>query len=419
MKRLLIQKATIVDLESAFHGQQCDLLVSDGLISKIEKAGSLQEEVDETISIEGLHVSPGWVDSGVVLADPGNEHKESLPALAKAASFGGFSRIICYPNTHPVIDHAQMVHALRQRSGHLPIKIHLMGALSQQAEGKELAEAYDMHQAGAVAFSDGLHPLQSSGLMLRALRYYQAFDGLVVSYPTEASLTGGGQMNEGAQAAQLGLKGIPEVAESGKTASLLELFGYTGGKLHLQPITSPLGLQHIQNFQTQGAQLSIGGSIAHLCFDDSVLADFDENYKLFPPLRDADQVKALQSSLKAGAFNLLFSGHYAQSLEEKQVEYARAEQGMIMLQTAFSIAYTKLVKRGIISLETLIHLLSTGPRNIFGLDSATIAIGKKAELTLFQPKASWTFSTEHLFSPARNTPFLGQELQGKVLRVIC
>lgn len=418
MKKLLIQKATIVDSTSDFHGQQCDLLVSDGIISKIEKAGSIAEIVDEKISAVGLHVSPGWIDSGVVLADPGFEHKESLSALAKAAACGGFSRIICYPNTHPVIDHAQMVHALRQRSKHLPVQFHFMGALSQQTAGKELAEAYDMKQAGAIAFSDGLHPLQSSGLMLRALRYYQAFDGLVVSYPSEASLTEGGQMNESAQATQLGLKGIPEIAESGKTASLLELLSYTGGKLHLQPITSPMALQHVQNFEAKGAQLSIGGSIVHLCLDDRVLADFDENYKLFPPLRDAEQLKSLQSGLQQGAFNLLYSGHHAQSLEEKQLEFVRAEEGMIMLQTAFSVAYTHLVKSGLISLEMLVHLLSHGPRGVFGLKPYTISVGRKAELTLFQPEANWTFSTDHLFSPARNSPFLNQELQGKVVRVI-
>lgn len=418
MKRLLIRQATIVDQASEFNSRQCDLLLVDGVINKIANAGTLDAEVDEVIAAAGLHVSPGWVDSGVILADPGFEHKESLSALARAAALGGFSRIICYPNTQPVIDHAQMVHALRRRSTDLPVNIHFMGAISQQAAGKELAEAYDMYRAGAVAFSDGLHPLQSLGLLYRALRYYQAFDGLVVSYPTDDTLTSGGQMNEGTQATQLGLKGIPEVAESGKTASLLELLKYTGGKLHLQPMTSPLALQHIKAFQAEGAKLSVGGSIAHLCLDDTALADFDENFKLFPPLRDAAQLKALQAALQQDAFQLLYSGHHAQSLEEKQLEFARAEEGMLMLQTAFSIAYTKLVTTGIIPLEKLIYLLSSGPRAVFGLEARTIAVGQKAELTLFQPDIRWTFSSEHLFSPARNSPFLNQELQGKVVRVL-
>lgn len=419
MNRLLIRRATIIDTSSDYNGQLCDLLVENGIISKIEKAGSLAEEADEVIEADGLHVSPGWVDSGVILSDPGHEHKENLTALAKAAAFGGFSRVICYPNTEPVVDNAQMIHALRQRSSHLPVNLHFMGSISQQAAGKELAEAYDMKEAGAVAFSDGLHPLQSSGLMLRALRYYQAFDGLVVTYPTEASLTGGGQMNEGVQSTQLGLKGIPEVAESGKIASLMDLFGYTGGRLHVQPVTSPLGIQHIQKHKKAADKLSMGASIAHLCFDDSELADFDENFKLFPPLRSAQQLQALQQALQEGAFQLLYSGHYAQSLEEKQLEFARAEQGMLMLQTAFSVAFEKLVKPGIISLEKLIDLLSHGPRAVFGLPANSISTGQKAELTLFQPEGSWTFSSEHLFSPAQNSPFLQKEMQGKVLRVIC
>ncbi len=416
---MLIQGVKIIDPESAFHAQICDLLIENGIISAIGKPGSLAADKEEVISEEGLHVSPAWVDSGVVLADPGFEHKEKLAALAKAAAFGGFGRVICYPNTDPVIDHAQMIHALQQRSKPLPIHFHFLGTISKGAKGKELAEAYDMQQAGALGFSDGLHPLQSSGLMLRALQYYQAFEGLLLSYPDEESLSHGGQMNESAQSVKLGLKGIAEIAESSRMAEFLQMLDYAGGRLHVQPVSSPLALNLIQQFHSPEASLTVGGSIAHLCFDDSVLSEFDENFKLFPPLRDASQLKALQKGLQDGLYDLLFSGHYAQSLEEKQLEFARAEPGMLMLQTAFSIANKHLVKSGIISLDTLIHLLSHGPRKVFGLPSCSIAVGQKAELTLFQPEAKWTFSRNHLFSPAQNSPFLGQELEGKVLRVIC
>ena len=415
MSAYFFHNITVVDPHSSYNGQKVDLRLSDGVITDIASVGELSAAPEEeVVAGEKVHVSPGWIDLYVQPAVPGFEYKESLEALASAALKGGITAFLYYPNTAPVIDDAQQIKALKAYTAHLPVDALLAGTISQGAQGMELAEMYDMQQAGALAFTDGSHPLQSSGLLLRALQYTQIFDGLLITYPGDEDLAVGGQMNEGRTAAYLGMKGIPELAEATKTSQIQQVHAYAGGRLHLQPVTSPQALSILTQAKEGGQMISIGTTIAHLTLDDSRIEAFDAAYKVFPPLRDKQQIAALKSALKAGHIDTICSGHHAQSIEEKQMEFSLADPGMLGMQTMFSLAYEHLVDQEIISLDQLIDCIATHPRKILGLPPQCIEKGETVSLSLFQPEGKWVFDKKSLFSRAHNSPFLGTSLQARV-----
>lgn len=414
---LLLKNVIITDPEGPHHGMKADILIREGIIERVGEAGSIQAE-GEAFEQNGAHVSPGWVDTGAYLNDPGHEYKENLKALAQAACRGGFTDVACYPNTLPVADNAQLIHSIRSRAAGLPARLHPMGAITRKAEGLELAELFDMQQAGAIAFSDGVHPLQSPGIYQRALLYCQPFNGLCISYPVEESLASG-QMNESPQATLLGMKGIPEMAEHAMTARLLPLLAYTGGRLHLQAMTSPAALAAAVAAKASMPGLSIGVSALHLALHDSLLADFDSNYKIFPPLRDAEQVAALRHAVASGLVDSFCSLHSAQGPEEKNVEFELAEAGMLALQTHFSLLVKSLIRSGSCSLDLVVRMLTDNARRILGLPPRKVAQGMPADLSLFDPDAEWRFEKRQLYSRANNSPLLGQSLPGKVLGTLC
>lgn len=411
----LFHNVTVTDPQSPHNGHEVDMRVAEGMITDIAAAGTLSPKASEQV-VEGeqVYVSPGWIDLQVQPAIPGFEYKESLDALASAALKGGVTAFLYYPNTHPVIDSAQQVKALKVQTQDLPVEALLTGTITQGAAGKELAELYDMQQAGAVAFTDGSHALQSSGMLMRALQYTQAFDGLLITYPGDEELAAGGQMNESKTSAFLGMKGIPELAEVTKSTQFQQIHTYAGGRLHLQPITSPDALALLSQAKTEDSSLTIGTTAAHLALDDSLLESFDSNYKVFPPLRDKEQVEALKKAVKAGFIDTISSGHHAQTVEEKQMEFSFADQGMIGLQTLFSVAYEALVDSQVISLDHLVACLATQPRRILGLPPMHIAVGQPVSLSLFQPQKDWIFNSSHLFSRSHNSPFLDKSLKARV-----
>ncbi|MEZ4686962.1 MAG: dihydroorotase [Bacteroidia bacterium] len=390
----------VVDPQSEYHNDWVTITIEEGFIADIEPAD------------EGHRcVSPGWVDTGAHLCDPGHEHKESLSALARAAAFGGFTDVLCYPNTLPATDDSSAVSALVSRSKGLPVNLHFMGALTPGASENDLAELYDMHQAGALAFSDGRRESLNSSLVKRALHYMQAFGGLLLMYPNDRYLGYGAQMNESEESVYLGMKGSPEMAETAALASILHIHEYTGGRLHLQPLTSARSLHMAQGREG----ISTAVSIAHLAWDDSAVRSFDTNYKINPPLRSKSQREALIQALADGKVDALCSYHQAQSVEEKLVEWPFAEPGMLALQTLFPLAMKHLVHPGHINLDQLISMLTSGPRRLLGLEPLIIDHDVEARITVFDPEEAWTFSKETMFSRAVNSPLIGERLKGKAI----
>ncbi|MEO0472989.1 MAG: dihydroorotase [Bacteroidota bacterium] len=419
MAAILLSNVWVVDPQSPHHRQWVDIRIEEGIIQQIAPANSLiAQEGEQHISNDHIYVSPGWVDMHVHLSDPGGEWKETLQELALAAVQGGFTTLHCMPNTDPVLDSSQQLESLVLRSQNLPVNIIPSGAITVGTEGKELAEMYDMQQAGAKSFTDGTHPLQHSGLMMRALRYLKAFDGLLFHYPVDTHLTQGGQMNEGVMSVRLGMPGIPETAEVIGTARDIRMLDYAPGRMHFHPMTSAEAIDDLHEKKSQHSDLSIGTNLSYFLFSDEDLLEFDTNLKLDPPLRSKVQRKALKDALEQGKIDVLASGHRAQSVEEKKLQFAMADPGSLALQTAFSIACEELIDPGLINIDRWVELIAINPRKILKLDPVCIQKGETADLSLFQEMAFFTLRKEQIPSRAKNSYLLNQERKGKALGII-
>lgn len=424
--QLLIRSAHIVDTASSFDGQVCDILISNGLIHQIGTNVAVDSDV-RVIEAENLHVSPGWVDLRVLAQDPGYEHKEDLTSVCRAAAAGGFTDIAVLPNTQPVVDAKDTLGYVQRMAEGQPVRVHVIAAVTKKAAGEDFTEMLDLHHAGAVAFSDGHHPLQNPDLLLKTLQYLQPINGLLMNHPEELLLTRFGQMHEGTQSTLLGLKGIPALAEELQIERDLRLLDYVLGSekeekrkelsispiLHFSTISTARSVDLIRQAKAQGMPVSCDVAAHQLVFDDSALADFDTNLKVNPPFRSPDDVAALWTGLADGTIDTIVSDHTPQDAESKNVEFDQAEFGVIGLETVFAAIITH--NRNV-PLAQLIEKLTSRPRHILRLTAVTVAEGQPASLALFDPAGTWTYT--QTFSKSKNSPFLGQTLTGRVVGTV-
>lgn len=394
-------------------GLKRDILIQNGVIALMAEQIPAPDGA-EVISSEHLCVSPGWLDVGVQVADPGYEHREDLTTAAAAAAAGGFTAMACFPNTEPALHTKSEILYVKSKSAGLPVHCYPIGAISQHVEGKDLAELYDMHAAGAVAFSDGKKAIQDAGLLLRALQYSRAFNGLIINTPHHKTIAAGGQMHEGLMSTSLGLKGIPALAEEIMVQRDLSLLEYSEGRLHIHLISTAKSVSLIRAAKKAGLPVTCSVAVANLCFSDEKLVDFDSNWKILPPLRETSDMYALREGLADGTIDFICSNHTPWHEEAKNLEFPYAESGMIGLQTAFALCRTYLHKE--LTTPQLVEKLCLAPRSILGLPIPKIAQGERAELTVFDPESEWVLESGHIRSKSKNTPFVGEKFTGKVLR---
>lgn len=413
LMNILIKKAVIVDPTSPFNGQTADILISKGIISSIGK--NLKAKANKTIELDGLHVSPGWVDIFTDFADPGYEHRETLESGANAAAAGGFTDVCVIPNTKPAIDQKSTVEYIVQKAKNFAVDIHPLGSVTRGAEGKELAEIYDMKMSGAIAFSDGTKPLQSAGVLVKALQYVKLFDGVVIQVPDDKSISPSGLVNEGITSTQLGLPGRPEIAEEVLVARDIKLNEYAESKLHITGISTQQSLKLIKDAKSKKIDVSCSATAYHLFFCDEDLTTYDTNLKVNPPLRNSKDRKALQKAVADGTVDCIASHHSPHDTDEKVVEFEYAKNGMIGLQTSYAVANTALAG---ISQERLVELFAINPRKILGLETPSITEGSKSSITLFNPTQKWSLQKGDIKSLSANSPFIGIELTGKPLGII-
>lgn len=393
-----------------------DIRLRNGVIEAIDN-GLPAIDGAEVLAFNGeVYVSPGWLDVGIQTGDPGFEHREDLASAARAAAAGGFTAVACFPNTNPAVDSKSAIVYIQNKTAGGSVTFHPVGAISTHAEGKDLAELYDMHAAGAVAFSDGSRPVQDAGLLLRALQYAKAFNGLIIHQPHHKSIAAGGQMHEGIRSTMLGLKGIPALGEEVTVQRDLSLLNYAGGRLHLHLLSTRKGVELVRAAKATGLPVTASVAVANLCFTDERLAEFESNWKVLPPLRDADHRKALLEGLADGTIDFICSNHTPWDSEAKNLEFPFAEFGMIGLETAFALCRTFLGHD--LSIETLVQKWAIAPRQALGLPVPEIKPGARAELTVFDPESSWTFTENHIRSKSQNTPFVGQAFKGRVLGIV-
>jgi dihydroorotase len=407
---ILLRQVRVIDPSSAFHQQTIDILIQNGIIKEL---GRIDNSSTQQISIDGLHVSQGWLDVFSNFCDPGFEYKETLQTGADAAAAGGYTDVMILPNTSPVVHNKAGIEYIVQRSKDFAVNIHPIAAVTKNTEGKELAEMYDMHQSGAVAFGDGTSSIQSSGLLLKALQYLKAIDKAVIQVPDDKSVNPSGLMNEGIISTQLGLPGKPAVAEELMVARDIELVKYTNSKIHFTGISTAKSVELIRQAKKEGLAVTCSVTPYHLCFTDEDLVQYDTNLKVNPPLRGKEDQKALKQGLLDETIDCIATHHLPQDIDHKIVEFEYAHFGMIGLETSFAVIRTYFPELG---LEKTIDLLSNIPRSIFDLQINSIDKNSPACLTLFLPEEKWT--VERFHSKSKNSPFLKKQLTGRPIGII-
>lgn len=406
---LLIKSATVLDPNSSFHQKVVDILVEDGYISLIApKINAKAEVIDGT----GKFVSPGFFDLNCNIGELGLETKEDLQSGIKAAAAGGFTGVALMPNTQPPVHSKAEVEYLLNRAKNNVVDVYPLGTISHKREGKDMAEMYDMFLSGAKAFTDGNHPVQDAGLMERSLLYTKGFGALIMSYPEDTAIAGKAKVHEGEMSTILGMKGIPSLAEELMIARDLYLAEYTESKIHFSTISTTRSVELIRDAKKKGLKVTCDVAAHHLLLTDEALAGFDSQYKVKPPLRTQADVDALIAGLKDGTIDAIVSQHTPHEVEFKDVEFEVAEYGIIALQTAFSIA----LKAGL-DLSLIVQKMAVKPREILNVEASIIIEGKKANLALLDPNAEWQYTKQNNHSKSCNSPFIGQNLTGKVMLV--
>ena len=414
--KILIQQACIADMQSSHHGTVKDILIENGVIQEIRThISDSSGKVGKIVQQKGLYVSPGWVDVFSNFGDPGYEFKESLETGANAAAAGGYTDVFVIPNTKPVIDAKAQVEYIRQKSRTLPVNIWPIGAITKNLGGKELAEMYDMQNSGAVAFGDGIVPVQSAGLLLKALQYVKSFDGVIIQLPDDTSVGTNGLINEGIISTQLGIPGKPIMAEELIIARDIKLARYAESKIHFTGITSPKSLEYIRRAKDSGLQVTCSVTPYHLFFTDEDLVTYDTNLKVYPPLRTRKIVHALREAVMDGTVDCFATHHLPHEYDSKILEFEYAKYGMTGLETSYAVIKSILPE---LKEEKLAAMLGTSPRKIFGLENYVIEEGKTCCMSLFNPSETWELTEEIIQSKSKNTPFIGKTLKGKPLGII-
>jgi len=408
---ILLKSARIIDTgNKAYHQKKRDILIRNGIIEKIAPAIEAKGR-QEVLHLKNLHVSTGWFDSGISFGEPGFEERETIANGLITAAKSGFTDIVLDPNTHPVPDNSGAVVFLKNSAKGSATQLHPLGTLTIKSEGGYLAELFDMQNAGAVGFYDFKLPIRNSNLLKIALQYAQNFNGLVYSFPMDSQIAGKGMVNEGEISIRLGLKGIPSLAEELQIARDLFILEYTGGKLHIPTISSANAVNLIADAKKKGLNVSCSVALHNLWFEDEVLEEFDSNNKVLPPIRTKKDTKALIKGLLEGVIDFVTTDHTPIDIEGKRVEFDNADYGTLGLESAFGIL------NQLYETETAIGLLTKG-RERYGIASTRIQEGQIANLTLFDPKTSYTFTDNLTSSTSKNSMFFGEQLKGKVYGIV-
>ncbi len=412
---LLIKNARVVDPSQKLNEIR-DIWVDEGKIRAIDKPGAIPVKPGmRVIEANGMITMPGLIDLHVHLREPGLEYKESIETGTLAAAAGGFSSIACMANTLPVNDTPYVTAYIREKAKAVAAcRVHIVGAVTRGLKGEELAEIGGMVREGALAISDDGMPVMNSYLMRKAMDYAKAFGIPIISHAEDANLVGKGVMNESALSNELGLRGIPAAAEEIMIAREVALARLTGCPVHIQHISSAIGLEHIRRAKHDGLPVTAEASPHHLTLTEECVRSYDTAYKMSPPLRTEKDVEALQDGVKTGLIDAIATDHAPHGVIDKAVEFSEASNGIIGLQTAVPITF-KLVSDGIISLDRWVESLTVAPAKLLKIPYGSLRVGNAADLTLLDPKREWKFTAECNHSKSQNSPFIGHSLTGKVM----
>ncbi len=407
--KILIKEAKIIDTKSFYNNKIVDVKINNGIIEEIGENLSFSNDYKQ-VSYKNLHVSQGWFDSSVSFGEPGFEERETITNGLDVAAKSGFTAIALQPNSFPIIDNQSQIQFVKQKAINTATSLYPIGALTKNSEGNDLAELFDMKNSGAIAFGDYNKNTSNSNLLKIALQYVQDFDGLVLSFCQDEKIKGNGVANEGIVSTQLGLKGIPNLAEELNVARNLFLLEYTGGKLHIPTISTSKSVDLIKEAKAKGLNVTCSVAVHNLVLTDDKLEHFDTRFKVSPPLRTEEDRKSLLAGILDNTIDTITSDHNPIDIEHKKMEFDLAKNGTIGLESAFSALMT------VLPLEKIIEKLTSG-KSIFNIEESEIKVGNVANISLFSTNEDWTFTKENILSKSKNSAFLGAKMKGKVIGI--
>ncbi|MCD6292376.1 MAG: dihydroorotase [Deltaproteobacteria bacterium] len=429
---ILLKNGRLIDAGQNLDGK-FDLLLVDGKVAEI--APELLVDADQIIDLDGLWVLPGAIDLHVHLREPGYEYKETILSGARAAAAGGFTSIACMANTNPINDNAAVTRFILEQARSAPAKVLPIAAISQAMAGEVLVEMGDLAEAGAVAFSDDGKTVPNSKLLRHALEYASLFEKPLLCHCQDNALFADGVIHEGVISAAHGLPGIPTLAEEVDIARTIMLAEYLDVPVHICHLSSRGGVELVKAAKARGVKVTAEATPHHLFLDERAVVDleyrevlaedlkpamlcYNTNTKMSPPLRAAEDVAALREALSVGVIDAIATDHAPHEATEKAVEYGLAPFGVVGLETALSLAL-RLVQEGVLTPLQMTDRMSYAPAAILGLkDRGSLKPGQAADLMIVDPELEWVVDPDKFYSLARNTPFAGWYLKGRVVKTI-
>jgi dihydroorotase len=414
---LLLRGGRVVD-PSQDLDRQADVLLEDGKVVAVGKLSA--RKCREIIDVAGCVVTPGFVDMHVHLREPGREDKETMLTGSRAAAAGGFTSIVCMPNTTPVNDNAAITRFILERAADAGlVNVFPTGAITVGSRGEQLAEIGEMRAAGIVAVTDDGRPVQNSQVMRRAMEYARIFDLPVMDHCEDLFLAAGGCMNEGKASTRLGLRGMSRAAEELQVVRDIILSRITGARIHILHISTRESLDQVRAAKSQGIRVTCEVLPHHFTLTDGDIRNFDTDFKMMPPLREKTDVEAMLEGLADGSIDCLATDHAPHTRLDKEEPFEEAASGVIGMETAIPLCWEHLVRSGIVSVPRLVELFSLNPSRILKLGKGTLAEGADADVTVIDPDRRQVVDPSRFRSKGRNCPFRGWELHGTpVLTVV-
>ena len=414
--KLLIKNGMLIDPANGIEGRY-DVLVEDGIVTKVSEY--ISEEADELIDAEGKYVAPGFIDLHVHLREPGYEHKETIKTGALAAAHGGYTTICAMPNTMPAMDNVELYKGIVKKcEEEAVVNVLPISAITMNQGGEYLVNIPELAQAGVIGFSEDGKSVMNTALYKKAMKQVAKEDGLIMAHCEDKNLVGYGVINEGPKSEELGLIGISNSVEDIITARDIILATETGCRLHLCHVSTAMSVKYIALAKHDGVKVTAEVCPHHFTLTDMDIPGDDANYKMNPPLRSKNDVKTLKAALKNGIIDVIATDHAPHHSSEKTHSFKSAPFGIVGSETALALSYTELVKGKVLTLSQLVEKMSTNPAKIIGIDKGNLAVGKVADIVVFDINEQYEINSDTFKSMGKNTPFNGRKVYGKVLYTI-
>lgn len=414
--KITLKDAILINPEQKLN-QKADILITDGVITKIGEISSAESKDSQIFEFKDKYISPGFFDMHVHFREPGREDEETIETGCDSAAEGGFTGAACMPNTNPPIDGAETTALIKQKSALHLVDVYPIAAATKERRGESISPMYELVEAGAVGFSDDGAAIKNAKILATVLEYSSVF-GLPIIEHCEDESFAGGAANESVISTMLGLSGIPTIAEDLIVMRDIIVAEYVGGIIHIAHISSKKSVEMVRQAKKRGAKITAEATPHHFTLTDECIKLFDANYKMNPPLRSKEDVESIIEGLKDGTIDCIATDHAPHSIEEKEMEFIYAPNGIIGLETAVGLVFNELYHKKVLTLEQIIEKLSINPRKILRIPTPKIEIGEKANLTIFDPNLVWTVDSSKFKSKSKNTPFDKKLLTGKAIAVI-